>query len=346
MASIAEIVKFVFRRAWFGHIQPQCALLASFGRSPDQLTGQSPARDLPLGPKVAVFVHYDRHGIARDYVLDYLRALRDCGFAIVFVTNAGRLAPQTRVALEPLCAAVLVRRNVGYDFGAMREAILHLGLPRADTEQVLIANDSVYGPLRPLDDVLARMDFAQADIWGCTESWQVRFHLQSYFLLFGSRALHHPAWPAFWRQVRPVQSKEWIIRHYEVGLTQVFLRAGLTAAAIWPYPDLVNRVDPDVLAMSDAEASAPGDPIFMLRKLHARHIRDSAVLRRPLNPTADLWRQLLLAGFPFVKRELLRSNPTRISDVTDWRDVVREQLGLDATLIDRDLQRALKNTAP
>jgi hypothetical protein len=346
MASLAEIVVFVLRRGWFGYIEPQISVAASFGRSADQLIEPAPQLDQPLGPKVALFVHFDAAGAVRDHVLHYINALKDAGYAVAFVTNSGKLRPDARAALAPLCAAILVRRNVGYDFGAMREGVLRLGLPRADTEQVLIVNDSVYGPLRPLDDLLSRIDFSVADVWGCTESWQRRYHLQSYFLAFGPRAMRSPAWASFWKSVRPVQSKDWIIRTYEVGLTQHFLRAGLSCRAIWPYADLVKLVDPEWLAVTDEEAEQTGDPIVLMRKNHARHIRDCAVLRRPLNPTSDLWRQLLLSGYPFLKRELLRSNPTNVNDVTDWREVVRTEAGLDPTLIERDLQRALKNVAP
>jgi lipopolysaccharide biosynthesis protein len=346
MASFMEFVWRSLKRAWYGYLEPAWAVVASVVLSANQLVSATPSLDAALGPRVAVFVHYDRAGAVRDHVLRYLAALRDTGFDIAFVSNSGRLKPEAQAVLAKLCAVVLVRRNVGYDFGAMREAILRLGLPRADTEQVLIANDSVYGPLCPLDDLLARIDFDTADVWGCTESWQVRYHLQSYFLVFGAAALRHPAWRAFWQRVRPVQSKEWIIRHYEVGLSQMLLRAGLRCRAIWPYADLVKRVDPELLAISDEDAALSGDPIVMMRKVHARFIRDAAVTRRPLNPTSDLWRQLLLSGYPFVKRELLRSNPTRVRDVTDWRDVLRDDAGLDPTMIERDLQRALKNIAP
>jgi lipopolysaccharide biosynthesis protein len=346
MASFAKIVRFVLTRGWYGYIQPQCAVIASLGRSADQLIGAPPPADLALGTKIALFVHYDPGGIVRDHVLHYLLALREAGFSIVFVTNSGALRADAQTAVSRLCAAVMIRRNVGYDFGAMREVIVRLGLPRDNTEQLVIANDSVYGPLRPLSDLLDRVDFAEADVWGCTESWQVRYHLQSYFLVFGERALRHPAWSAFWARVRPVQSKEWIIRNYEVGLTQMLLRAGLRCRAIWPYAELVKRVDPDWVVAREDEDEAAADPIVAMRKNHARYIRDSAVLRRPLNPTADLWRQLLLSGFPFVKRELLRSNPTNVNDVTDWRDVVRNDAGLDPTMIERDLQRSLRNVAP
>ena len=65
--------------------------------------------------------------------------------------------------------------------------------------------------------------------------------------------------------------------------------------------------------------------------------------RVPLNPTSDLWRQLLRAGFPFIKRELLRANPSEVLDIVDWRDVARTATAADFALIERDLQRVLRD---
>ena len=100
--------------------------------------------------------------------------------------------------MQALCAAVLVRRNVGYDFGAWRDALERFALPRADTESLLLVNDSVYGPLGRIEEVLARIDFRQAELWGLTESWQSRYHLQSFFLAVAPSAMASAAWRQFW----------------------------------------------------------------------------------------------------------------------------------------------------
>lgn len=322
------------------------SFLASFFRSGDQLVSIWPAPEPELGSKVAIFVHFDAAGAARPHVLRYVAALQTEGYDVVFVTNSEFLRPDAMAALQELCAAIIVRRNVGYDFGAMREGLLRLRMPRRNTEQLLIVNDSVYGPLAPMGEMLERIDFDIADIWGATESWQTKYHLQSFFLAVGQTAMQSKAWHDFWARVRPVNAKEWVISRYEVGLTQSLLKAGIKARALWQYQDLVRQVDPTLLSEGGDEGMVSRDPIIFMRRGAARRIRDAAVTRLPLNPTSDLWRQLLHAGFPFIKRELLRDNPTNISDVTDWREVVTEMLGGDPTLIDRDLQRILKNTAP
>jgi lipopolysaccharide biosynthesis protein len=321
--------------------------LRSLTRSPRQIVKiwQVGEPEIKVGSRVALFVHFDGAGAVRPHVLRYVEALHELGLSVVFVTNSGFLRPDALEALKPLCAAVIIRRNVGYDFGAMREGLEQLALPPPDTELLLIANDSVYGPLQPLTDIFPKVDFGKADLWGATESWQTRYHLQSYFLIAGRRVLESEAWRSFWRDVRPVSSKPWIIARYEIGLTQWLLRAGLRCAALWPYYDLVQDIDP-LLLEDRKERRRVHDAAMHARRYQARHIRTCVMQNRPLNPTSDLWRQLLNAGFPFIKRELLRDNPGDVPDAADWREVVQGRTGADTTLIERDLQRIVRNRTP
>lgn len=315
-------------------------------RSPQQVVFRWPeAGPIPVGPRPCVFVHWDGAGEVRPHVLDYVRALAEAGLSVLFVSNAGFLRPDALAAVQALCAGVLIRRNVGYDFGAWREGFEHLDLPRADTEFAVMANDSVYGPLRPVGEMLQRVDFAQADAWGCTETWQSRYHLQSYFLAFSPGVLASPAWRRFWSEVRPTPSKHWVIQRYEIGLSQILIRAGFNVRALWPYSALIEDIDPVLLLEGRAEGTYSADPLDDVRKAHARRVRDAAVYRVPLNPTSDLWRQLLRAGFPFIKRELLRSNPSEVLDIVDWREVARTVTAADFSLIERDLQRVLRDRA-
>ena len=317
----------------------------SFTRDPRQVVSMWPEEEVPLGPRVAIFIHFDRQGAVGAHTLHYVRALNEAGLSVVFVTNSGLLRPEAMEALRPLCAGVMVRRNIGYDFGAMRDGIEALRLPRADTESLLLVNDSLYGPLCPLGPALARMDFDEADVWGATDSWQGSYHVQSYFVAVGRKVLESAVWRRFWRGVRPVRSKIWVVLRYEIGLSRALVRGGFDVAALWRYQDLVEKVDPAFLIHPDRGAPVNEEPMIAMRRIHAHRIRHNVAIRRPLNPTSDLWRQLIQAGFPFVKRELLRDNPSEISDIADWREEVRRQFGAVPEAIERDLRRVMRNRA-
>jgi len=347
---MAESVLYRFLRPPYRHIRyevlPALGHVVMSRRSPKRLVSRWPAGEMMLGPRVCVYVHWDGAGEVRDHVLHHVRSLAETGLSVVFVTNAGFLRPDAMAALQDICAGVLIRSNVGYDFGAWREGFEILQLPRPNTEMVVMANDSVYGPIRPLHDLIAAIDFSKADVWGCTESWQTRYHLQSYLMAFSPRVVASEAWGKFWGTVRPTWSKMWLVRLYEIGLTQAMLKAGFTCRAIWPYQSLINDLDPELL-MDHTEAGPNlADPTIRARQYHTRHIRNVVVARRPLNPTSDLWRQLMQARFPFIKRELLRDNPTHVPDVAEWRDVAIAQSAMNLQPIERDLQRTLRDRTP
>jgi len=344
---LAFLKTFLTELKWYTLV-PFVLLLSVFRRR-RQIISLWPETNITLTPKIVLFMHFDRSGRVRAQILDYIIKLKASGRCVVFVTNAGKLTPEAMAALQNLCAGIIIRHNRGYDFGAWCDAVEELALPRDNTEEVIFANDSVFGPLAPLEPALAAIDYAKADIWGLTESWQYRYHLQSFFMAFGPTALRSKAFRDFWDGIRPVPLKSYIVRNYEIGITQQMVKAGLTCAAVWPYLDLVDKVDyesfDELIAQVETDAGKV-DPILRNRRLHALRLRDAIARRIALNPTADLWRQLLMAGFPFIKRELLRDNPTAVEDVSDWITTVREQLHADPEPIVRDLKLMLKGKAP
>jgi hypothetical protein len=343
--------------SWFGGLRrlfrnapvslfPYLAYARSFLRRRRHVIRVWPEGRIELGQRVALFTHFDRRELVADHVIAYIRELHGNGFSVVFITNSGRLLKDSLTKLQSFCRAVIIRRNVGYDFGAIREVLELLELPRLETEQLLIANDSVYGPLLPIADMIGRVDFDKADLWGTTESWQYRYHLQSYFLLAGRRVLTSPAWREFWRNVRQVSSKQWVIARYEVGLTQNLLKAGLRCQPLWRYHELLSQTT-DMATVGEVNQTIP-DPLEQMRIKARQRIRTAAAGGVPLNPTCELWRQLLLAGFPFLKVELLRKNPTEVPDIADWRTVVGGLPGGSVAMIERDLQlqRGMRDRAP
>lgn len=308
-----------------------------------------PGRAETPGPRVVIFCHFDRNGRIRDHTKVYLAALMAEGFELVFVSNSGTLVSDDLEWIRTRAWCTVLRRNIGFDFAAWRDAITIASLPAPDTEFLLLANDSVYGPLAPLGPMLDAFDFSQADVWGATDSWQHRFHLQSYFVAFGPRALRSPGFTAFWSSVQNLRSKWGVVRRYEIGLTRALIAAGLRCRAVWKYTDLVE----DMRAATAVRQALDGEPAMQQADLfekaaatNAERVLQAALRRVPLNPTAHLWRTLLRRGYPFLKRELLRDNPARVPDVAGWRSAIGNPACFNTDFILRDLERALRNRSP
>lgn len=288
------------------------------------------ADPLPASRSEAVFVHYDRRGVIHDYVIYQLKSLVEAGFRITFVSNAPKFPASNIGEIAPLCRQILWRRNVGYDFGAYKDGIAAIGnLDQID--RLLLMNDSAYGPVRPLNEVLAQADPSQTDLWGITDSYQIHYHVQSYFIVFLKGALSSPVFRRFWRRMPYVNNKTWVIRYGEVRLTQVLTQQKLRASVLSPYWDLARA------ALSALERRP--DVLSKVHKEFLEEMQESIIRGVPMNPSHMFWETLLTEfGSPFLKREVITGNPVKVPFMWRWDEAIGKISDYDVTLIRRHLQ--------
>ena len=90
----------------------------------------------------------------------------------MLVVVNGVLSAEGLGRLEGLADEVLVRENRGFDVGAFRDALVHVGEDLAGFDEVLLTNDTWFGPVGSFDGVFARMDAREVDFWGLTDHAQ------------------------------------------------------------------------------------------------------------------------------------------------------------------------------
>ncbi len=298
------------------------------------------AESISDAKQIAIFTHYDARGQVPDYVCYYLDQLRDCGYTILFVTNSPFLTAEAWETLRPLCGMILRRRNLGYDFGAYRDALREIpDLGRLDS--LILANDSVYGPIQPLRLALERADLNEADIWGINDSYAHRYHLQSYFLIFNRRALLEPQMKGFWDRLLYVRSKSFVIRYYELGLSHTAIKAGLRLKALCPYRKLVTAT---IDSLEQLPLATPKQRAKLLHGDYLKWLYDTLQSGTPINPSHYFWEGMLTQhSCPFIKRELLTKNPAGIPQLPQWEAVIHRVSHYDSSLIVRHLQETLRN---
>lgn len=285
-------------------------------------------------PKQAVFVHHDRDGVVHDYVHFAVGELAANGYAVTFVSNAPKLCEAGVARLLPVVREVVHRRGVGYDFGAWRDGIERLP-DFARLERLILANDSVYGPVFPLREALARAEAMDVDVFGITDSREIAHHLQSYFLMFFPRALAAPAFRAFWADFPMVNAKSWIVRNGEVRLSVELARAGLRLGALCPYDEVSRAAE----AQAAPESAGEEARRFLLKR------RRRLAAGKPLNPMHHFWEDLITArDCPFLKRDLIRSNPAGVPELERWAGVLRRSSGYDIDLVLRHLDAGRETT--
>ena len=258
---------------------------------------------MPARP-VCLFAQYDKSGRIAPHVLRYLTHLAESGFVLhVACSGAARLTDDDAAALRRIGATPHLRPNAGLDFGAWQD-LLRAGCAEGASE-ILLANDSVFGPFADLRPLLAAMRARRLDAWGMVASTEGVWHLQSWFICLSARALASPAVQRVLAQPFAAMSKPEIILHGELGLGTALRAAELSCAATFEEPRR-NR----------------------LRRL-AR-----------VNPMHLHWAWLLTSGtMPFVKVELLRDNPIGIPWANHWPQVIARISDYPPELILRHLGR-------
>lgn len=286
------------------------------------------------GRKHVVYVHYDHWGVVHDYILQAVGELVACGYTVTFISNAPTLKDEQIAPLLPLVREVVHRRNVGYDFAAYRDGIARI--PDLDNvERLIIVNDSVYGPLYPLADMLEKAEAMDVDVFGVTDTWDLHYHLQSYFMLFFPAAIRSPAFRKFWRNFPTVSNKRWLIRNGEVRLSSVLARDKLRLGALCPYWD-VSR---GILAKLEGLDLGKDSALSVDELKFLNYIKATIVVGKAINPSHYYWDTLISDwNCPFIKRELLQVNPVKVPKVWEWETLLREKTAYDTDLVLRHLK--------
>ncbi len=175
---------------------------------------------------IAVFAHYDKHDIVDDYVLYYLENLKLIADKIIFVSD-NNLPEIEQNKLKNLCHIIIAQKHGEYDFGSYKRGLEEAYKLSDEFDSIIIANDSCYGPLKPLDNIFKSMEFSDCDFWGLTVNQEQYLpHLQSYFLVFNKKIINSDVFKSFFRNVKHEDNKQNIIENYEIALTPEFVNQG------------------------------------------------------------------------------------------------------------------------
>lgn len=178
--------------------------------------------------RMAIFVFYDKDNIVDEYVYFLLKEIKKEVSYLVVVCN-GYISEEDNHRMREYAEDIFERDNIGYDAGAIKDVILdYVGIEKIkEYEELLITNDTIYGPLYPLSEVFEKMEQEDVDFWGLTQVDGTEYsYLQSYFLVVRNKMLHSMDFVQFWEQMKYYKELEDVLRFYEQGFTLFFMERG------------------------------------------------------------------------------------------------------------------------
>ncbi|MDP5031855.1 glycosyltransferase [Paraglaciecola sp.] len=184
-------------------------------------------------PTLTIFSHYDKDKFIDPYVVEYLKRLSKFT-DIVFVSTACDYSESNLEKIKNYVNFVLVKENVGYDFGAWRTGLLRF-YDRLDViENLIICNDSVYGPMSKSFDPIDVLKKRKLDAIAITDSFEIQYHLQSYFIAMNKKVITSDMFKSFWSDMKIFEDKTTLILNHELGFSRMLSEIGASLGAVAP----------------------------------------------------------------------------------------------------------------
>lgn len=268
--------------------------------------------------RAGIFLFYDPEGKVDDYILGCLGSLQQHMDYLLVVSNSP-LDETNRKRLESVSSEVMERKNVGYDVGAYRDGLRHLGWDHmGDYDELVLFNYTFFAPIHPWASLFERTDKWDTDFWGITEHDEVRphpflpklvmpRHIQSHWIAVRSSLSTTKDWRSYWEDMPPIESYNDSIQWHESRFTGYFNALGYrheVAYNVDDYPSANPVFDNASLLLQD------GCPILKRRNLfhNPLHLDRFAIIG------ADMLEQARLAGYD---TDLILSNLARTSKPRD-----------------------------
>jgi hypothetical protein len=205
-----------------------------------RVRGLTEGRAIKPSRKFFIFVLYCDGNIPA-FTRTLIDAIARSEFNLIAVSN-GTVTSEARVELLGKSCLFIERNNVGRDFGGYKDGINILLRRFAEVDRLIIANDSVFYLPRGLDQLITSLD-AGDDVVGVSETHRGFYHVASFMLSFDRRVVSSDAFVKFWRDYKPLGSRQWAIFEGEGKLAQRLMRAGFKPRALCRVEDLKQELD-------------------------------------------------------------------------------------------------------
>lgn len=184
--------------------------------------------------RLGIFQLYDPDGYVDEFKYVLLESMLGMLNKLIIVINGG-IEEEALLRLRSYTDNVHIREeDTGFDAGAFRDVFLKF-YERGFFEQwdeVVMFNDTFYGPLCPWSVIFGRMEKEKVDFWGLEKStWKQGIfkyptEIIPYFLVIRKKLLLSNVFFQFWIEVGYPADKIEGIKVYEAKMTGFFNEAG------------------------------------------------------------------------------------------------------------------------
>lgn len=183
-----------------------------------------------MSKRLFIFAGYDKDCIVDETLLHYLKSLSELGDIVFTMDNS--LSDTEASKIKPIknILSVTAVNHGEYDFGSYKRGFQYAKKNKLldKYDWIYFVNDSVYGPLFDIKNILEDLESRGVDLIGMTDfqNKPTPLQVQSWFVGISQRVANEQFLSDFMNNVTHEVAKQLIVLKYEVGLSQMILKHG------------------------------------------------------------------------------------------------------------------------
>lgn len=195
--------------------------------------------------RLVLIAIYDFQNIVDSYLEYLLERTNEIATRLIIIVNDLDRKNESILSRYGEC---VFRKNEGYDGGAFKEQIIKL-YREGELEQydeLILMNDSFYGPFVSWDNIFDDMESRQLDYWGLTESiekikdsprpdFEAIRHVQGYFMVLKKDIFTKKEFIDFWENMPCSKNYSEAVQYYELDFNYWLLEQGYRGGSYLSY---------------------------------------------------------------------------------------------------------------
>lgn len=138
--------------------------------------------------RLGILSIYDENGIIDASLKWYIQELHSVVDDLIIVSNC-TIQKEDYCWLSVQSCKIIQRDNVGYDAAAYKEVLEKLSCP-LDYDEIVLSNDTFWGPFIPFCEIFSEMETKSYDFWGLNRRHIPLYDfITSFFLVFHKKTI-------------------------------------------------------------------------------------------------------------------------------------------------------------
>ena len=280
--------------------------------------------------RVVIFAHFDMQNIIDPYVIDYLKEL--CKYSEIIFVSDGDLKQKEIYKINNLCFDNICYKHSEYDFGSYKRGFELLKTKYSEKfnklDEVLFVNDSCY-LIQSFDKVFNDMERKkEVDFWGLTDNYtdlkNIRYHLQSYFLVFRKGIFLDNKFQEFISNIKKLNDKSQIIGLYEIGLSEFLIANNYKVFAIFGYSEIIKFLSDNMIEIANEMKDIICKNSYFNKKSSHEIVKNIFSIYEGDYILSDKIFFLIKNKFPLIKRlTLQKSYLPKETMLFLWEDILK-----------------------